>query len=121
MGQFSTEMRKVVVDLTKELGNPCVLTKVVKGAYDPLTGESAPSSTQTINTFSGPNSLVSQIFDNSGENTNLDGFNSESVIIPYFEGVDKGWLYDGQNIVSADPIKTQGDIVAYTLTIGRKE
>ncbi len=121
MGAFSQEMRQVVIDLTKELGNPCVLTKVTKGTYDPLTGTTPPSATITINTFSGPNSMMSEMFGRDGPNTNLDGFNSESVIIPFFAGVDKSWLYDGQNILSVAPLKTQGDIVAYNITIGRKE
>ena len=121
MGAFSNEIKNMVVALTKELGNPCVLTKVVKGTYDPLTGVTPPASTQTINTFSAPASLMSEVFNSDGENTNLDGFNSEAVLIPYFAGLDKGWLYDGQNIVSFAPLKTQGDIVAYNLTVGRKE
>ncbi len=64
---------------------------------------------------------MSEIFGRDGGNTNLDGFNSESVIIPFFAGVDKGWLYDGQNILTIAPLKTQGEIVAYNLSIGRKE
>jgi len=121
MGVFSNDMKKLVVDLTKQLGNPCVLTKVVKGVYDPLTGVTPPASTQTISTYSAPASMMSETFGRDGENTNLDGFNSESVLIPYFAGLDKGWLFDGQNIMSIAPIKTQGDIVAYNISIGRKE
>ena len=121
MGAFSVEMAKVVVDLTKELGNPCVLTQVTAGVYSPLTGNTTPASTQTINTFSGPNSMMSEVFGRDGQNTNLSGLNSESVIIPYFVGLDETWLFDGQNILSVAPLKTQGDIVAYNIEIGRKE
>ncbi len=121
MGVFSNQIKQLVIDLTKELGNPCTLTNVTKGTYDPVTGTTPPAATQTINTFSGPNSLLSEVFNRNGENTNLDGFNSESVIIPFFAGVNKGWLYDGQNILTIAPLKTQGEIVAYNITIGRKE
>ncbi len=122
MGAFSQQMKQVVIDLTRELGNPCVLTKVGKaGVYNPLTGETPAVAPQTVNTFSGPNSLMSEMFGRDGENTNLMGFNSESVIIPFFVGFDETWLYDGQNVTSVAPLKTQGEIVAYNVTIGRKE
>lgn len=121
MGAFSQQMKQVVIDLTKELGNPCILTKVGKGVYDPVTGTTPPAATQTVNTFSGPNSMMSEMFGRDGENTNLMGFNSESVIIPFFAGFDETWLFDGQNITSVAPLKTQGDIVAYNIEIGRKE
>lgn len=121
MGAFSNEMKQTVIELLTELGNPCTLTNVTKGVYDPLTGVTPPSATQTINTFSGPNSFISEMFGRDGENTNLDGFNSESVLIPYHAGIDLGWLYDGQNILSLSPLKTQGEIVAYNVSIGRKE
>jgi len=121
MGAFSQEMAQVVIDLTKELGNPCTLTKVVKGTYNPTTGETPPSSVQTINTFSAPASYLSQMFSRDGENTNLDGFDDAAVIIPFFAGIDKGWLYDNQNILTLGPLKTQGQIVAYNITVGIKE
>ena len=121
MGKFSQEMKKVVLDLTKELGNPCQLTNITKGIYDPLTGTTTPAATRIINTFSGPNSMMNEIFGRDGGNTNLDGFNSENVIIPYHAGLDQGWLFDGNNILDISPLKTQGEIVAYNIRIGRKE
>jgi hypothetical protein len=121
MGAFSQEMKQLVIDLTRELGNPCTLTKVTKGVYDPLTGETPPSATQTITTFSAPAQDMTQAFGSDGENTNLDGFDSEAVMIPFFPGIDKGWLYDGQNITSLAPLKTQGEIVAYNISVGVKE
>jgi hypothetical protein len=121
MGLFSQEMRQLVVDLTKELGNPCTLTKVVTGVYDPLTGETPPASTQMIPTFSAPSSDMSIAFSRDGENTNLGGFSNNNVMIPYFDNVDTGWLFDGQNILTLEPIKTQGEIVAYEISVGVKE
>ena len=114
-------MKNVVIDLTTQLGNPCVLTKVTKGVYNPATGETPPAATVTINTFSAPASDMSQVFGLDGENTNLDGFSSTAVLIPFFAGIDKGWLFNGQNITSLAPLKTQGEIVAYTIDVGVKD
>ena len=118
---FASEMAQLVVDLTKELGNPCILTKVVAGVYDPLTGETPPASTQMIPTFSAPASDISALFSRDGENTNLGGFSNKNVMIPYFADIDTGWQFDGQNILTLEPIKTQGEAVAYEISVGVKE
>lgn len=120
MGDFSNAMRDVAYTLTSSLGNPCVLTKVTKGEYIPSLGKS-PVVEETFNTFSAPVKKVSQDFGQMGINTNLAGFDDNKVIVPWIgEEIDATWLYDGFNIISVAPIRTQGDIVIYTIEVGEK-
>ncbi len=117
---FATDMLSVAVNLCTELGNSCVLTKNVAGAYDPATGET-PQTATTINTFSAPVKKMSDIFPLNGSNTNLSGFDDNKVIIPYpGEEIDSTWLYNGNNVISVEPIMTQNQIIIYTISVGEK-
>jgi len=121
MGQFSRDMRKTATDLIKQFGDSCVLTKVSKnGEYDPNTGKTIKT-TKDFAIFGSVNSDVNNHFA-SLQNSNLLAFTSTSVMIAWFgEEVDSTWLYNGQNIITVTPIRTQNDIVAYTLSIGEKD
>ncbi len=120
MGAFSTEMRNVATNLIREFGNRCVLTKVVKGPYDPLLGKTVDVTTD-FSMFSAQSSRVNLGFGLDGQNTNLAGFNDERIIIPWFgHVVDVTWLYNGQNITDVMETKTQDDIVIFNLNIAEK-
>ena len=117
MGAFSDNMRGVATTLMTNLGNPCVLTRVTKGDYVVSAGQ-APLEKEDFDTYSAPVKKVTMDFGQGGINTNLDGFNDNKVIIPWFgQEIDKSWLYNGNNITSVAPTETQGDVVIYTLTI----
>ncbi len=120
MGQFSQSMRALAVKLLTEFGNTATLEKRVKGAYDPVTGETAEVVT-TYNTFSGPPNLMTEVFGNDGRGTNLDAFDSNFVIVPWIgEEIDISWTLNGQNIVTVSPIITQDEIVIYNISVGQK-
>ena len=117
MGAFSQEMRGVATDLIKELGNSCTLEKITYGAYDPSTGET-PETKVTIPTFSAQASLFNRVFPMTGENTNLAGFDDESVIVAWFgQPIDETWTYDGAAISRVAPIKSQNDVIIYTISV----
>lgn len=120
MGDFSTAMRGVAVTLTTQLGNPCVLTKITKGEYQPTLGKS-PQVKENIDTFSAPAKQMSEQFGQAGINTNLSGFYDNKVIVPWIgQEIDATWLYNGNNILSVSPVETQGEIVIYTIEVGEK-
>jgi hypothetical protein len=120
MAQFSNAMRQVAVDLMKQLGNPCVLTKVTYGDYDPLTGTTSESKIE-IPTFSAPIKKVSVLFSQNGEGTNLNAFDSDRVSIPWVgQPVDTTWLFNGFNITAIEPISAQGDIIIYNISVGEQ-
>jgi len=120
MGAFSNAMRDTATSLVTQLGNPCTLTKVTKGEYVVTAGKS-PLEKEDFNTYSAPVKKVSQDFGQMGINTNLTGFDDNKVIVPWIgQEIDSTWLYDGHNILTVSPVKTQGDIVIYTITIGER-
>ena len=120
MGAFSKEMRQVAVDLMKDLGSSCVLTKVTKGEYDTTLGE-APETKQDFPTYSAPIKKMSVVFPDNGSGTNLDAFDSNRITVPWIgQEIDTTWLYNGFNIVSAEPVETQNDIVIYNILVGEK-
>jgi len=121
MGQFSRDMRKTATDLIKQFGSRCVLTKVSKnGEYDPNTGNTVKT-TKDFPMYGSVNSEVNRHFAPL-QNTNLLAFTDKNVMIAWFgEEVDATWLYNGQNIILVQPIETQDDIVAYTITVGEKD
>lgn len=120
MGAFSTSMRGVATDLITELGNPCTLTKVVKGRYVPDAGDSYDTET-VYTTYSAPVKNVNFDFGLMGINTNLQGFDDNKVIVPWIgQEIDATWRYNDSNIIAVEPTKTQGDIVIYTITVGEK-
>lgn len=117
---IAEDLRAVAVTLTKDLGNPCTLTKITKGVYDPLLGKSSEIA-QEFQTYSAPVKKMSIQFGDNGMNTNLSAFDSNKVIVPWIgQEIDKSWLYNGYNIVSVQPTETQGLIVIYTIEIGEK-
>lgn len=116
-------MRKVAKDLCKELGNSSVLTKVVQVPtdYDPATGKSTATSTTDYDIYTAQNSKMSGMFPLDGQNTNLEGFKEGGYIIPWFgQMIDTTWLFDGQNITSVSEIKSQNDIIVFTIGVGEK-
>ena len=120
MGSFSTRMRGTATRLITKLGNSCVLTKVTEGAYIASLGKTETSELD-IPTFSASIKKSSDIFSLTGTNTNLIGFNDNKVIVPWIgQEIDTSWKYNGNNIISVEPIKTQDEIIIYTLTIGEK-
>ena len=120
MGAFSTTMRGVATDLMTSLGNPCTLTKVTKGVYSPITGQTEDTQV-VIGTFSAPVKKVSQIFGQTGINTNLTGFDDNKVIIPWIgQEIDSTWLYNDNNILSVEETESQGEIIIYTIAVGEK-
>ena len=117
MGAFSQEMRGVAKDLIKELGNKCTLEKVTYGAYDPVTGET-PETKVTIQTFSAQASNFNRVWQTDGQNTNLAGFDDESVIVAWFgQEIDETWTYDGAAISRVAPIMSQDDIIIFTISV----
>lgn len=118
MGAFSDSMRTVATDLITQLGNPCTLTKVVKGDYVVSVGD-APEEKTDYSTYSAPVKKISYDFGQMGINTNLTGFNDNKVIVPWIgQEIDSTWLYNGNNILTVEETRTQGDIVIYTITVG---
>jgi hypothetical protein len=110
-------MRQVAVELLTELGDPCVLSYVVYGNYDPATGKTQETVTD-IATFSSSVRNATILFGNDGQNTGLEGFSSNKVIVPYInQDIDTTWKYNGYDITAVSPISTQGMVVAYTLTV----
>ena len=117
MGAFSNDMREVAVDLIKELGNRCTLEKVTRGAYNPSTGET-PETKVTIPTFSAQASKFNRVWQGDGQNTNLAGFDDESVIVAWFgQVVDETWTYDGSAISRVAPLMSQDDIIIFTISV----
>jgi hypothetical protein len=121
MGAFSQRLRKTALRLCKQYGEPCVLSKLTPGVYDPDTGET-PNTVVTHNTFSVPTNKFNLVFPNNGENTNLAGFETESLIIPYFndDSFDETWLYNGDNITNITKTSAQDEIIIYEITVGEK-
>ena len=120
MGTFSTGMRSVATRLITKLGNPCTLTKVTKGQYDPLTGLTSEAEVP-IKTFSAPVKKVSDEFGLMGMNTNLTGFSTNKIIVPWIgQEIDTTWKYNNDNITAIESVRSQGDIVIYTITVGEK-
>ena len=120
MGAFSSNMRNVAIALCTKLGNQCTLTKKVRGAYDPTTGLTTSNDT-VINTYSAPASEMSVAFGRDGQNTNLAGFDSNRIVVPWIgQEIDETWLYNDQNILSVAPIRSQDDIIIYTISVGEK-
>jgi len=122
MGAFSTSMRKVATDLIKALGNRCSL--VMPGGpstYDPATGLSAIPAPRAFKVHAAPAKLVNTAFGQSGINTNLLAFDDETVIVAWFgKEVDATWTFDGGNIKFVKPIRAQDEIIAFTITLGKK-
>ena len=120
MGTFSTRMRSVATRLITKLGDPCTLTKITKGQYNPTTGTTSEAE-EDFSTFSAQSSKVSEAFGSNGINTNLVGFDDTTVVVPWIgQEIDELWKYNGSNIISVSSVSSQGDIVIYTLTIGEK-
>lgn len=120
MGTFSTRMRAVATRLITKLGDPCTLTKVTKGQYDPDLGTTGEAK-EDFASYSAQVSKVSQSFGDAGFNTNLVGFDDTSVVVPWIgEEIDETWEYNGSNITSVSSVSSQGNIVIYTLGIGEK-
>lgn len=120
MGTFSNRMRSVATDLITKLGNPCTLTKATQGQYNTITGETG-NAEEVIATYSAPVKKLSEEFSQLGINTNLTGFSSNKVIVPWVgEKITETWKYNDNNIITVEPIETQGDVVIYTITIGEK-
>ncbi len=120
MGSFSSGLRTVATDLIKDLGNACTLTKVEQGAYDPLTGKTAAIET-VIDTFSAQEKETSVLFGRDGQSTNLTGFDDNKVTIAWFgQEIDSTWLYNGQNILTVQPVESQNEVIIYTITVGEK-
>jgi len=118
MGQFSNEMRKTATDLCKELGNKATLTKVTPAAYNPSTGNT-PDTTTDYPVYTGQSSHFAGMFPNDGTNTNLTAFHSGGYIVPWFgQEIDTTWLYNGGNIKEVSDLRSQGDIIAYNITVG---
>jgi hypothetical protein len=116
---FADEMQAMVLELATELGNSCTLEKRVKGQYDPATGRTSEVVT-TFNTYSVAISDINIPFALGGENTNLAGFGRESTLIPWMgEPIDETWTYNGENINTVSPIKSQNMVIAYTITVGK--
>ena len=117
---FSDDMRIVATDLMTSLGNPCTLTKVTKGEYNPQIGKQ-PESKKDFATYSAPVKKISSQFGQIGINTNLGGIDDNKVIVPWIgQEIDKSWLYNGNNIISVEATETQGVVIIYTITIGEK-
>lgn len=120
MGTFSEDMRTVAADLIKELGNSCTLERVIKGEYNPSTGKTAET-VQSFETYSAPVSINPLLMGLDGINTNLSGFNTNKIIVAWFGyELDATWRYNGHNILSVVPTRTQDDVVIYTLEIGEE-
>ena len=116
MGAFSNDMRRMAKSLIKELGNACVLTKVTPGQYDPATGKTAEVR-QDISTFSAQSNAFNRTWGSDGQNTNLAGFDDETVTVAWFgQVIDETWLYDGAAISEVRPVMTQDDIVIFNIT-----
>ena len=121
MAQFSTNMRKVANDLCKELGNACVLSQVTTGSYDPALGKSPVIKTDFA-TYSAQDKRLSQQFGLGGNNTNLEGFSNEDILVPWFGyEIDTTWQYNGQNITSVSDLKAQDDIIVFNISVGAKD
>ena len=123
MAAFSQSMRILASKLCKELGNNCVLTKVTAGAYDPLTGKTSETR-QDFPTYSAQSSKYNETFGSDGQNTNLDAFRGESVVVPWLginQVIDSTWEYDGHNILTVAETTTQNEIVIFTITVGEKK
>ena len=117
---FADDMRNVATMLLRELGSSCVLQRVTPGEYNPLTGETLDV-VDDFSTYSGPVSLYNETFGLYGINTNLDAFDTNKVIIPWFGyEVDATWLYNGQNITRIDTVATQNKSIIFTITVGEK-
>jgi len=122
MSAFSSDMIQVTADLCAELGNACVLTKVSdNGVYNPATGETVRSPNVDFHTHSVMINLFEQSFGRDGQNTNLSGFENETVVIPNFgQEVDSTWLYNGFDITDVSSYKSDNEVLYYTLSIGSK-
>lgn len=117
MGAFSTSMRSTATKLVTKLGSPCKLTKVTEGAYNPQIGKT-DEAREDFDAYSAPAKIMSEQFGQQGMNTNLGGFSSEEVTVPWFgEVIDKSWLYNDSKIVSVKSTEAQGEIIIYTLAI----
>ncbi len=116
MGQFSNDMRTMAKALIKELGNSCVLTKITPGQYDPATGKTAEVK-QDIPTFSAQASAFNRTWSADGQNTNLAGFDDETVTVAWFgQVIDETWMYNGTAISEVRPVMTQNDIIIFNIT-----
>ena len=119
MGAFSTKMRTVAFNLITKLGNSCTLEKVTMGEYSPTLGKAA-SATKVINTHSAPTKNISTMFGQDGMNTNLAGFDSGKVTVPYLgvnEVIDETWLYNGEPIVQVELIESQDEVIVFNITV----
>ena len=120
MGAFSQSMRQVAQKLTRELGNSCILSKITPGTYDPSTGKTGEVRID-VPTFSAQSSKSNEIFGLTGENTNLNAFDTESLVLPWIgQEIDATWLYNGHNIVAVTPVMSQNDIIIYMIRVGEK-
>ncbi len=118
---FSSEMRQVALDQMTELGNPCILTQISYGEYDPATGK-----TQEVNleipTYYAPTKKMSAFFGMDGINTGLAGFNETKVIVPWVgQAIDTTWKFNNNDITHVEEISAQGDIIVYNLTIAEDQ
>ena len=119
MGVFSTNMRSVASSLLKEFGDPCTLTFVKKGDYNAALGKAAIVN-YTFDSYAGLLKDFSLEFNRDGINTNLAGMGEEKRIIAWFNQptFDETWLYDGNNIQKVVKLSSQGEVIAYEITIG---
>lgn len=121
MASLALSMRTTTTRLLKAYGNSCKLSKIERGAYNPVTGKSR----ETPVDYSLYSALIKDnqfIFGTNGINTNLSGFSKDSVIIGWFgQELTSTWKYNDQNIIKVEKIEMQDMVVAYVLDIGVKE
>ena len=119
MGAFSTKMRTVANNLITKLGNPCTVEKVIRGGYNASIGKTEEA-IQVFNTFSAPAKDISVSFGQTGTNTNLSGFDTGKVSIPYLainQVMDETWTYNGEAIDTVELIESQGEIIIFNITV----
>ena len=119
MGTFSTGMRNTALSLITKLGNPCTVEKITRGGYNTSLGKTEEA-IQTFNTFSAPSKDISMNFGTDGANTNLAGFDSGKVSIPYLainQDMDETWTYNGEAIKTVEKIEAQGEVIIFTITV----
>jgi len=120
MSAFSNDMRQVAVDLCKALGNSATLTEAKAGVYDPAIGET-PTTNTDYPLHSAPSSHFAGVFPLDGKNTNLQGFYTTGIIVPWFGHViDTTWLYNGNSITAVNSISSDNEIIVFNIVVGEK-
>jgi hypothetical protein len=116
---FADEMQAMVLELATELGNTCTLERRVKGVYNPATSRT-DETVATFNTYSVAMKDINIPFGLTGINTNTSGFGKETTLVPWIgENIDETWTYNGDNILTVAPIKSQELVIAYTISTGK--